>query len=101
MRMIPLFAAAALAVGITVATPAAATRLAKPASAIATPLATPGNPTASADQYRARSRYRYRAGWRQYRYRPRYDANRGWRHRGLTCRTAWRYGRPHRVCWRR
>jgi hypothetical protein len=104
--MIPIFAAIAVAVGVSAATPAAAdTRLSIPANTVTTPLATPGVPTATADQYRNRSRYRHRAGWRQYRYRPRYYANRGWhrgwRRGGLACRTAWRYGRPHRVCWRR
>lgn len=102
MGMIAMIATLAVAAGLTAATPASAeTRSVTAPSTLATPLAQPGMPTASAEQYRSRYRYRYRAGWRQYRYRPRYYANRGWRGRGVTCRTSWRYGRPRRVCWRR
>jgi hypothetical protein len=111
MRLIPFFAAIALATGASVATPAAAdTRLAAPQNAIGVAAdQSTMNPTA--DQYRERrwrgDRWRGNRGWRGDGWRGgyRYRGN-GWRYGnrwrgGVRCRTSWRYGRPHRVCWRR
>ncbi len=108
MRMIQMVAVLLAVAGASAVTPAAAsTNLARPAPVVA-PFAQPGTPRTDANQYRGR-RYGYRygrgygRGWRGggYRYRPRY-AYRPYRWRPrLVCRTSWRFGRPHRVCWRR
>lgn len=115
MRIVHLFAVLLAVAGASAVTPAAAeTALTRPAS-IATPLAQPSGTTATAYQYRDRGRHYgwrngnrgwhggYRSGWRRGYYRPRYGYGRPYRWRGsrVVCRTSWRWGRPHRVCFRR
>ena len=123
MRIVPIFAAMAFAIGLSVTPAAADIRLATPANSIGAPVAQPETTNPTADQYRDRrwredrgwrgDRWRGNRGWRGgyryrsygyrngYRYRS-YGYRNGYRWRGATwCRTSWRYGRPYRVCWRR
>lgn len=115
MRIAHLFVVMLALGGVSAIPPAtAATALAK-APAVAAPFGQPSDSTASADQYRNRygnrgyrGGYGYRAnrGYRGYRrgyYRPSHYAYRPyrWRDGRLVCRTSWRWGRPHRVCFRR
>ena len=113
MRITRLLVVMLAMAGMSAVTPAAADTNLTRAPAVATPLGQPSDSVASADQYRNRYGHRgyrggygYRAnrGYRGYRrgyYRPRY-AYRPYRWRGrMVCRTSWRWGRPHRVCFRR
>ncbi len=115
MRIIPLLAAAACAIGLS-ATPAAAdTRLATATKSVGVPAARAETVNPFADQYRERrwrnDRWRDNRGnrgWhgnKRWNDRYRYRGN-GWRYGNryrsrVVCRTSWRYGRPYRVCWRR
>ena len=118
MRITQMFAVLLAVLGFAAVTPVSATTTTR----VATAAPTNG---AAADQYRSRSgsrstygrSYGYRSTWRgsrsnwrgnrlswrgSYSYRPRYYAYRPrWRSSGLVCRTSWRWGRPHRVCFRR
>jgi len=109
MRITHMFAVLLAILGFAAVTPATATtntaRL-----AVAAPVT-----GRTADQYRSRYGYRlgrgyrygYRSNWRRYNYRPRYYQPRYYSYRPryyrsrLVCRTSWRWGRPHRVCFRR
>jgi hypothetical protein len=122
MRITHLFAALLAVAGVSAVTPASAETSLTRATTIAVPIAAPSGITASADQYRDRGRHNgwrngnrgwrggdrgWRGGGYGYRgggyYRPRYAYGRPYRWRGsrLACRTSWRWGRPHRVCFRR
>lgn len=125
MRITHLFAVLLAVAGASAVTPAAAETALTKAASIATPLVEPSGTTATADQYRDRGRHNgwrngnrgwhggdrgwrggYRSGWRGG-YRPRYAYGYGygrpyrWRGSRFVCRTSWRWGRPHRVCFRR
>lgn len=104
MRITHMFAVLLAILGFAAAIPASAiTSTAR--LAVTAPMA-----GTSADQYRSRYSYRpgrgyrysYRSNWRRYNYRPRYYVSRPRYYRPrLVCRTSWRWGRPHRVCFRR
>jgi uncharacterized membrane protein len=129
MRITHLFAALLAVAGVSAITPASAETSLTRSTTIAAPIATPNATNANADQYRGRGGnrgwrgggnrgwngggnrgwrgggYGYRGGyggrgWGRGYYRPRYGYYGGYR-RGLVCRTSWRWGRPHRVCFRR
>ena len=130
MRITHLFAALLAVAGMSAVTPASASTTLTKAAPVATPLAVPSGAGASADQYRDRGYrggygrgyrggygrgyrggygrgYGYRGGygdrgWHRGYYRPRYYGyGYGWRGGRPFCRTSWRWGRPHRVCYRR
>ena len=104
MRITQMFAVLLAVFGMAAVTPASATTTTRMTAAA------PMTGT-TADQYRSRYSYRpgrgyrysYRSNWRRgYNYRPRAFASRPrWRNNRLVCRTSWRWGRPHRVCFRR
>jgi hypothetical protein len=128
MRIIRIFAVLLAVAGVSAIGPASAETSLTRSTTIAAPIAAPSGTTATADQYRDRGRhngwrngnrgwrggdrgwrgrgYGYRGGYgyrdRGY-YAPRYAYGRPYRWRGsrLACRTSWRWGRPHRVCFRR
>ena len=113
MRIIRLFAVLAAVAGLSAVSPASAETSLTRVAPMATPLAQPAGTGTSADQYRDRG-YRggygrgYRGGyghrgWNRGYYRRNYYAYRPYRWRGgrMVCRTSWRWGRPHRVCFRR
>ena len=94
MRITRMFAILLAVAGVSAISPASAeTSLTRPTT-IAAPISTPSGTATTADQYRDRGR-----GY----YGPRYAYARPYRWRGsrLVCRTSWRWGRPHRVCFRR
>jgi hypothetical protein len=125
-----MFAVLLAVAGVSAITPATAETSLTRSTTIAAPIATPDATNASADQYRGRGGNRswrgggnrgwngrgdrgwrgggnrgWRGGGYGYRggrgyYRPRYYGYGGYR-RGVVCRTSWRWGRPHRVCFRR
>ena len=117
MRITHMFAVLLAMFGVAAVTPASATTTTRITAAA------PMTGTA-AEQYRSRygngssygRSYGYRSNWRgsrsnwrgsrsswrgNYAYRPRYYAGPRWRNNRLVCRTSWRWGRPHRVCFRR
>ncbi|MGN6818957.1 MAG: hypothetical protein ACTHJR_09815 [Sphingomonas sp.] len=115
MRITHLFVALLAVAGVSAITPASAETSLSKTAPIATPLVAPTSAISSANQYRGRHYrggyghgyrgdygYRGNRGWRRGYYRRNYYAYRPYRWRGrMACRTSWRWGRPHRVCFRR
>lgn len=122
MRITRLFAVLLAVVGMSAISPASAETSLTRSTTIAAPIATPSGITATAGQYHDRGRHNgwrngnrgWRGGDRGWRgrgygyrgrgyYGPRYGYGRPYRWRGsrFVCRTSWRWGQPHRVCFRR
>jgi len=122
MRISRIFAVLLAVAGMSAIGPASAETSLTRSAPIAAPIAAPSGITVAANQWRDRGRHNgwrngnrgWRGGDRGWRgrgygyrgrgyYGPRYAYGRPYRWRGsrLVCRTSWRWGRPHRVCFRR